>query len=247
MKYKIFSFFLIIFLYSTSLNAQENKKIDITYLVTYTTSNGFKAIDDTCHLTLLNNQSIFKGIKTEKFSKAFTKLLEKTNTISHTDLAQHRGGYPSIIIKNYNENNFDIIERIGDEYIGYKTQPLKKNWQLLPDTLTIQGVLCNKAIRTNGSSSEITVEAWYAGSIPIPDGPITEYGLPGLIMRTKTSQGLEAQILNINYNDISVIKIPSYSLTTKEKLTEIKAQHQKNLMNGVGGAKLEIKKVDNGM
>ena len=246
MRHSIFSF-LIIFLYSTSLSAQENKKIDITYLVTYTTSNGFKAIDDTCHLTILNNQSIFKGIKTEKYLKAFTKLLEKTNTISHTDLAQFRGGYPSIIIKNYNENDIDVVERIGDEYIGYKSQPLKKDWQLLPDTLTINGVLCNKAIRKSNSATDLTIEAWYAGSIPIPDGPTSDYGLPGLIMKTKTSQGLEARILNINYNDTNAIKIPTYTLTSKEKLADIKIQHQKSLLNGMGGARLEVKKADNGM
>jgi len=242
MKYSIFSFF-IIFLYSTSLSAQKNKNIDITYLVTFT-SNGYKVIDDTCHLTILNNQSIFKGVKTEKFSQAFSKLLEKTNIINHTDLAQFKGGYPSIIIKNYKEDNFDVVEKVGEEYIGYKSQPLKKDWQLLQDTLTINGILCNKAIRKSSSATDLTVEAWYAGSIPILEGPITEYGLPGLIMSIKTSQGLEATLVNTNYSHADAVKAPQYSLTTKEKLAEIKMQYQKNLTNGIGGATLEIKKVD---
>lgn len=57
--------------------------------------------------------------------------------------------------------------------------PLQQ-WVLLPDTLTICGQLCQKAICSFRGRSW---EAWFAPGIPVSEGPWTFGGLPGLILK----------------------------------------------------------------
>lgn len=75
---------------------------------------------------------------------------------------------------------------------------IKPNWELLPDTLTIAGVPCQKARATFSTG---TFDFWYATNIPLPFGPERLQGLPGIIMRCENPQ--------TNYKVIAVrVQIP---------------------------------------
>lgn len=63
----------------------------------------------------------------------------------------------------------------------FYTEPYPlQEWEILPDTLTVKGFLCQKATcRFRGRD----FEAWFAADIPISDGPWKFGGLPGLILK----------------------------------------------------------------
>ncbi|NIM35855.1 MAG: GLPGLI family protein [Hydrotalea flava] len=53
-------------------------------------------------------------------------------------------------------------------------------WQVLPDTLTINGLLCRKA---KGNFAGMEYDAWFAPSIPVAVAPLQLRGLPGLLVK----------------------------------------------------------------
>lgn len=72
------------------------------------------------------------------------------------------------------------------------------NWELHEsDSKKIKGYLCYKATRKDETGSMVI--AWYAKDLPIPDGPETYFGLPGLI--------LEVVILDKKYIELETIQL----------------------------------------
>jgi len=59
------------------------------------------------------------------------------------------------------------------------------NWQIKPDTMTIAGHPCQKALLIREGKTDLA--AWFALDIPIMDGPKTFWGLPGLILEIRDS------------------------------------------------------------
>lgn len=56
-------------------------------------------------------------------------------------------------------------------------------WQILSDTATIDGILCQKAAGLTPKGTGLT--AWFALSIPVSAAPFTLRGLPGLLIQVK--------------------------------------------------------------
>lgn len=59
-------------------------------------------------------------------------------------------------------------------------EPFKPaEWTFVNETRTIAGMNCSKAIHTD---TAMTIEVWYSTQTPIPAGPGSCYGLPGLVV-----------------------------------------------------------------
>ncbi len=74
-----------------------------------------------------------------------------------------------------------------NKLIGFKryTSPLElPQWEIVGDTITINGFLCKEAHAMIGGRKWI---AWYTENIDINDGPWLLWGLPGLIIHAKDS------------------------------------------------------------
>ena len=106
-----------------------------------------------------------------------------------------RGGGKGVYYKNLIEQK-KIHQRAGLDEKIYLIKDKFNNlgWNLLKEKKTIQGYECFKAITTRKEYSYIrnkeiilTIEAWYAPSIPLPFGPAGIDGLPGLILEASTS------------------------------------------------------------
>jgi GLPGLI family protein len=88
----------------------------------------------------------------------------------------------------------------GKKYCVYDTIA-SRSWQLKSDTQTIAGFKCLKADFTFSSGERGYV--WYTPDIPLPFGPETLYGLPGLIV--------EVGSYDIPYKiSVQKIQIPYY-------------------------------------
>lgn len=63
---------------------------------------------------------------------------------------------------------------------------LTLTWEMGTESDTIMGLLCYLATTDYGGRK---YQAWFAPSIPIPDGPYVFSGLPGLIVKVSDTQG----------------------------------------------------------
>lgn len=88
--------------------------------------------------------------------------------------------------KRFVEGKYHYTNRLSIHFYRAIEDLQMPQWELQPDTLTIGGWLCHKAVATVGGR---VWEAWYAPQIPISDGPWLLWGLPGLIVFAKDSKG----------------------------------------------------------
>lgn len=108
-------------------------------------------------------------------------------------------------------NLVEVLAGSQEVYTNYETQeilekprhfpntlvkPSSNNWTLINEKKVIKNKKCYKAIGTrietnsSGENLNVTCTAWYTPEISIPFGPSIYSGLPGLILRLETSQGL---------------------------------------------------------
>ena len=84
------------------------------------------------------------------------------------------------IYKNFPSGLITVMERVM--FTGtfeYVEDIPDFHWEILDDTLTIEGYLCQKAVC---DYSGRTWEAWFTDELPFSDGPYKFCGLPGLIL-----------------------------------------------------------------
>ena len=80
----------------------------------------------------------------------------------------------------------DYIPTVPDKY-RFVEIIRPQDWQITPDTATILGYPCQKAMSTFRGRN---YEAWFSPEIPVNDGPWKFFGLPGLIMKVFDSQNI---------------------------------------------------------
>lgn len=79
-------------------------------------------------------------------------------------------------------------------------------WELLEDTMTINGLSCQKAIGKTPRGDKL--EAWFAPSIPVAVAPFTLRGLPGLMLRARLLNGsMETRLLELEWPLRTVYKM----------------------------------------
>lgn len=90
------------------------------------------------------------------------------------------------IYKNHPAGKVTTLEQIGSNRFRCEEANEIPAWELLPDTLTLLGYPCRKAVcRFKGRD----YEAWFAPDIPRGEGPWKLHGLPGLILKAADSRG----------------------------------------------------------
>lgn len=84
----------------------------------------------------------------------------------------------------FTKNTFTIWDKISRNTYRFETHE-KINWNLINETKIISGYKCLKA---KGKYRNKEIIAWYTNEIPIPEGPYTFKGLPGLILEAYDSK-----------------------------------------------------------
>ena len=88
--------------------------------------------------------------------------------------------------KRFNEGKYHYTNKLSISQFSAVEDLEMPQWNLEQDTLTINGHLCHKA---TAEVAGRVWEAWYAPGIPINDGPWLLWGLPGLIIHAKDTNG----------------------------------------------------------
>jgi GLPGLI family protein len=122
---------------------------------------------------------------------------------------------------------------IAQEYIVDRafliTEPLRSEWQLLPEEKNIGNYKCKKATNSKNAT------AWYCPEIPISDGPYLYQGLPGLILEVDIP-GKIITMQNIEFDAIVKDKILSPKTGKKISREEyIKTLEKKSKDLGASG------------
>lgn len=107
--------------------------------------------------------------------------------------------------KDLSNKTFIKEEEINGKLYSVKDTIPNFNWVISRNEFkNIQGYNCTKAFTvTDDNKYQITV--WYTSDIPIPDGPLLYYGLPGMILEVEEKQITESSS-QINRYEIIEIK-----------------------------------------
>lgn len=118
------------------------------------------------------------------------------------------------------------IADLSDNRYGYTEKDTGLIWELTNDTVTIQGLNCQKAIVNFGNRKWI---AWFTNEIPISDGPYKFKGLPGLIVDIEDERGhWKFELVGIEKNNF---QIPVFSLSDIEWINKFDFFELKKYVN----------------
>lgn len=180
---RFFTFFLLL---SCCLYSQE--KITSEYEVIYKvkiypdTTSKTNEIEENLSLLIKGNKSLFKSTKKALRDSIAYAIGKKSfdNAIDGKVILDMKA-VPSVNFKSevYFENGQQIIyKELLKNRFAYPLEEII-SWKITSETKTIATYLCKKAI---GKYNGRNYTAWFAESVPIPDGPYTFKGLPGLTL-----------------------------------------------------------------
>lgn len=210
----LFSFF---YSYSIAQSIEFNGKIEYTFETQLASGSYKESIQSITYFnqTYQCTQQILKSpnfdslnnARLDKLAQAYKKYgIEKDSF----ELAKEKAKFKTQIEESYKKADATI-----NKFIAYSndisSMPLKVgsdaycvidtlakiNWTLLEDTMTIEGLFCQKA---KGLYKNLFYEVWFAPSIPFAAGPTMFYGLPGIIvMATSEDKKRRYKMTKIEY------------------------------------------------
>ena len=128
---------------------------------------------------------------------------------------------------------------VGDDKFCVVDSLPKINWELKEDTMTIDGLVCQKA---RGFFVNKFYTVWFAPSIPFSAGPLNMHGLPGLIiLATSEDEKIRYRMKSISYplqNSIIQKSCQGEKQITNTEFNRIQGERRNNI-------KLEIEESKN--
>lgn len=187
--------FIVFILLSQSVISQDNQKIQ--YKIVYKIDVLYKdkkIIDDSCALDISSGYSFFYSLG-EKTASLYVKkeieqqILAGSQKLDFSMIKTCSSCYKNTYKKDYTNNNIYRIASIMTKKYAYPIDSLVRiNWELQNVPENINGIECFKA---TGKLDSTIYYVWYAPSIPVSDGPVFLKGLPGLIIKCLTNNGIK--------------------------------------------------------
>ena len=116
------------------------------------------------------------------------------------------------------DNNIRYYSKFADE-LSYYDEPLDEmQWEICDSTANIIGYDC---IQAKTDYHGRTWTAWFTTDIPLPFGPWKFHGLPGLIIKTESDNGISYTATGIEKTDKPIT--PMYSVDDYQKTDRKKA------------------------
>lgn len=143
----------------------------------------------TYYVDSLMNDPVGRGIYDETFSKLLKEsladnsgnLFQKLDELGLSGKSRYRA------IKDFPESKITVYDWISPDFYEYNVDMSDLNWELADSTMTVLGYECNMATADYHGRKW---KAWFAPEVPVQDGPWQLCGLPGLIMKAVTDDGL---------------------------------------------------------
>lgn len=157
----------------------------------------------------------------EQLNKSLTRELRNECFIDQTILQ----GFPS--------GKMTVISPIAPNLYTYTEAAYPFPWALLEEIDTIAEYECHKATATYGGRDWT---AWYTTEVPVPFGPWKLTGLPGLVVKAASNDGIHSFILTTLRQGSSVIptSVPRTAVkTSREKFVKLKNEFEKDPWNNI--------------
>lgn len=164
--------------------------IEVTYKMTFQPDSTDKSSVENEFVSLFigKEQSVFCASRYLLMDSAIMSEAAKGNAMGPSmGFFQANGTHNNqVIFKTASEIiTSDKITRFLPDVYRYTEPKDQFAWSILPDTLSIGGLVCQRAEATFGNRKWI---AWFAPGIPVSDGPYKFQGLPGLILHINDEQ-----------------------------------------------------------
>jgi GLPGLI family protein len=216
MKKIIFAFLLISLTYLS--NAQETAKVAFLYSYKHQIDTSRKDYYYTEKMVLLQGEktSIYKSYDAYiSDSTIKAQISQSENEINITGLKISTKPLIRDMVLKYFEKNKSIQIRYLLNYYYWEEGLHKINWQILPDTMTLKGLICQKA--TCEFKGRIYA-AWFSTEIISNNGPWKFGGLPGLILKVSDSKNeIIFEFEGYTYLSNSTIELPEKSISSSAK------------------------------
>lgn len=131
-----------------------------------------------------------------------------------------------VVYKNYPQGNMYIQDAGGYTPYEYNDDFVPQQWSIQTDTMIYLGYHCQKATCSWRGRDYI---AWFTSEIPVSDGPMKFYGLPGLIVEvadTEKNYIFELKGIEQRNKPIYLNKPNSSDYTTYEPITRKELQQK---------------------
>ncbi|MDO5665060.1 MAG: GLPGLI family protein [Bacteroidia bacterium] len=186
------------------------------------------------------NKARIDSVQRGKIKKLeITSIRQKTNP--NFDMVEYQGVQGSYFVNTHKGENSEVFKnRLKNEVVSIDITDLEsfkcteqlspQHWQFTADTLSVLGYVCQKAITSFRGRD---YHAWFAVEIPIKEGPWKLYGLPGLILKATTNDGLFAfEAIGLeNLKDVYIaMDKDTYSNCTRKEFAKYKSNKRKKLL-----------------
>ncbi|HYM92901.1 MAG TPA: GLPGLI family protein, partial [Chitinophagaceae bacterium] len=176
----------------------------------------------------------------DKFIEDNKDIAMKTHHITiPANFPKDKFGMEQNIFKFFQQNKVIITDELVGKKYFYEDSLNNFSWKILPDTITINSYLCQKATSYFRGRDYI---AWFSEKIPIQNGPIKFGGLPGLIFEiSDTKRKFVFTLLNIEKmlpNEIMEIKMSNATQISRKRIRELRKvlfEDPIGFMNAQGG------------
>lgn len=137
------------------------------------------------------------------------------------------------ILQGFPSGKMTVISPIAPNLYTYTETAYPLPWTLAGEVDTIAGYECHKATATYGGRDWT---AWYTTEVPVSFGPWKLTGLPGLVVKAASNDGVHSFILTTLRQGSSVIPttIPRTAVTTsRDKFVKLKNEFEKDPWNNI--------------
>lgn len=167
---------------SNNYEVLDKVKLMVNYKLTWRNDSTTPKIGKQENMILLigNETSSFQSLGYYRY-REFQMSNHDASAIEYERMVQETTSSISYrIYKNHPKGRITVMEYVPfTGYFEYAEDIPNFNWEIMEDTMRIEGYLAQKAVCEYGGR---TWEAWFTEELPFNDGPYKFCGLPGLIL-----------------------------------------------------------------
>ena len=225
------------FAQNTSSNDYSNLvcKYHVTYLRDSTDINNEKS--ELMTLLIGNHVSLYTSDQKATADSLKTSIIknsiDKSANSNLTGLTIDFSKVPKVNLHHevlFRNDEFTIYDKVFKYLFSYPPDN-KVIWTLTKESKMIGEYLCYKAFGVYGNRKLV---AWYTESVPIPEGPYTFKGLPGLIIALNdNSNSYTFQLVYLKNEKREILPMKNAVNTTYEKFTKARQDSKDNVANNV--------------
>lgn len=166
----------LIILCAAAIVAQTQAKgYEFTYQEKVDIGQQLNQLDESMRAAMQSFLSKRKSFYTLTFADG-KSYFEKNKKISDDDMGMGQS-MPTLYVDFGKQEQTSLVQFFGRNFLVDDTMS-RMNWVMDTATKTVAGLHCLKATYADSNS---TVTVWFSTETPIPAGPYTFYGLPGLV------------------------------------------------------------------